>query len=550
MPELLLGPLLRYVDEHSATVWLEVDRPCVVTVSTDTGPSGTAHTWRVHGHHYALVAITELGPDTTTAYQVQLDGLPVWPLPDSTFPPSTIRTLPSGDDSAARPLLITFGSCRWASPSSYRHSRRNGPVGPDALDTLATRLAMEPTADRPDALLLLGDQVYADETSAQVRQYLAARRDPGKAPWDQVADYAEYTRLYHESWLDPEIRWLLSNVPSCQIFDDHDVIDDWNTSYAWRAEMRATTWWSDRIVGGFTSYWVHQHLGNLSPGELAKDPLYAAVREADDGAEVLQAFARRAEADPTSARWSYYRDFGRIRLLMIDSRASRVLEEDRRAMVGSAELAWIQERATEETFDHLLVGTSLPWLLPPGIHDAESWNAELCAGRRGARLARWSERIRRAADLEHWAAFRASFDALAALFQQVGTGPAAPATICVLSGDVHHAYLAEANFPGAMRSRVLQLTCSPVHNAVPAVIRAGFRIAWGRTARLLGAMLARHGKVPPVPVHWRKLHGPYFGNQLMTLTLDGRGARLRLELAVPDSPRSRLTTTVDTALIG
>lgn len=27
------------------------------------------------------------------------------------------------------------------------------------------------------------------------------------------------------------------------------------------------------------SYWVYQHLGNLSPAELATDPLYAAVRE-------------------------------------------------------------------------------------------------------------------------------------------------------------------------------------------------------------------------------------------------------------------------------
>ena len=27
------------------------------------------------------------------------------------------------------------------------------------------------------------------------------------------------------------------------IFDDHDVIDDWNTSAAWLAEMRATPWW-------------------------------------------------------------------------------------------------------------------------------------------------------------------------------------------------------------------------------------------------------------------------------------------------------------------
>ena len=64
------------------------------------------------------------------------------------------------------------------------------------------------------------------------------------------------------------------------IFDDHDVIDDWNTSEAWQREVRATTWWRERVLGGLMSYWVYQHLGNLSPAELADDPLYAAVRAA------------------------------------------------------------------------------------------------------------------------------------------------------------------------------------------------------------------------------------------------------------------------------
>ncbi|GDY42388.1 hypothetical protein SANT12839_032700 [Streptomyces antimycoticus] len=114
-------------------------------------------------------------------------------------------------------------------------------------------------------LVLLGDQVYADETSAETRRWLATRRDLSEPPGEQVADYEEYTRLYYESWLDPEVRWLLSTVPSCMIFDDHDVIDDWNTSEAWQRRMRATPWWRERILSGLMSYWVHQHLGNLSP---------------------------------------------------------------------------------------------------------------------------------------------------------------------------------------------------------------------------------------------------------------------------------------------
>jgi PhoD-like phosphatase len=543
MPELLLGPLLRYVDGESATVWVETDQPCAVEVTAGPG-HGTARTWQVAGHHYALVPVTGLAPGTTTAYTVTLDGAPVWPLPDSPFPPSAIRTLPP----AGAELRVAFGSCRWANPSA--RTPDGSEVGPDALDALARRLAADPAgAGHPHVLLLLGDQIYADETSAGTRDWLAARRGLDTPPGDQVADYEEYTHLYYESWLGPEVRWLLSTVSSLMVFDDHDVIDDWNTSDSWREEIRATGWWSERILGGLTSYWVHQHLGNLSPTELDADKVYAAVRAAGDGAEELRRFARLADTEPDAVRWSYRRDFGPVRLLMVDSRAARVLEEGHRAMLDTAEWAWLEEQITEGSFDHLLIGTSLPWLLPHAIHDVESWNAALCEGRRGARWARIGERLRRAGDLEHWAAFRSSFDRLARLIAGIGARDGAPATVCVLSGDVHHAYLAEARFPdAAVRSRILQLTCSPVHNRVPAAMRAGFRIGWGRVARGIGRALSRHGRVTPPPVTWEKLAGPYFGNQVMTLALHGRAARLRLERAVPGAGGPRLDATLDDPL--
>ncbi|WP_217551591.1 alkaline phosphatase D family protein [Streptomyces sp. GbtcB6] len=524
MAGLRLGPLLRYTDGSSATVWVEASRPCTAEVRCADGAGGTARTFQVAGHHYALVPVTGLTPGTSPSYDVLLDGTHVWPLPDSPFPPSVIRSPAAGDS-----LDVVLGSCRWAAPPADGHD----PVGPDALDSLAARIAAG--GQRPDVLLLLGDQVYADETSAATRHWLAARRDLAEAPGAEVADYEEYTRLYYESWLDPEVRWLLSTVPSCMIFDDHDVIDDWNTSAAWLADLRATPWWQERLLSGLMSYWVHQHLGNLSPAELAADPVYAAVRSAPDGTEELRAFAAGADADPASVRWSYRRDFGRVRLLMVDTRAARVLDQQSRAMLDPGEAEWLREQALEgrESYDHLLVGTSLPWLLPHLIHDVENWDAALCRGERGARWAEFGERLRRAADLEHWAAFPESFAELTALFARTGSGPGAPASICVLSGDVHHAYVAEPAWPAgaAPDSRVLQLTCSPVHNSVPPTIRVGFRFGWSALARFLGRRFARHGRCARPPVTWRKRGGPWFGNQLMTLTLHGRSARLRLERA-------------------
>ncbi|MFJ9346104.1 alkaline phosphatase D family protein [Streptomyces sp. NPDC101237] len=524
MAGLRLGPLLRYTDGSSATVWVETSRPCTAEVRCPDGAGGSTRTFQVAGHHYALVPVTGLAPGTSTPYEVVLDGTRVWPPPGSPFPAPVIHAPAEGDE-----LRVTFGSCRWAAPPADGHD----PVGADALDSLAARVAAG--GERPDVLLLLGDQVYADETSAATRRWLEARRDLSEPPGAEVADYEEYTRLYYESWLDPEVRWLLSTVPSCMIFDDHDVVDDWNTSAAWLSDIRATPWWRERLLSGLMSYWVHQHLGNLSPAELAADPLYAAVRASPDGTDELRAFAAKADADPASVRWSYRRDFGRVRLLMVDSRAARVLDEHDRAMLDPGEAEWLREQALDdrESCDHLLLGTSLPWLLPHLVHDLEAWDAALCRGERGTRWARFGERLRRAADLEHWAAFPASFAGLADLIARTGSGPQAPASICVLSGDVHHAYVAEPAWPSGTgpASRVLQLTCSPVHNSVPPTMRAGFRFGWSAPARFLGRRFTRHGRCAEPPVTWRKKGGPWFGNQLMTLTLHGRSARLRLERA-------------------
>ncbi|MFE9847298.1 alkaline phosphatase D family protein [Streptomyces sp. NPDC005576] len=546
MAGLRLGPLLRYVDHASgttATVWVEADRPCTVTVRCEDGASGSSATFAVCGHHYALVVVDGLTPGTTTPYEVLIDDRCVWPPADSPFPPSTITTPVPGEEASRVPLRIAFGSCRWAappgggspfSPGSPLRPPGDDPIGPDALDALASRLASDPTAVRPDVLLLLGDQIYADETSEATRRLIAERRDLKEPPGAEVADYAEYTHLYDESWRDPEVRWLLSTVPSCMIFDDHDVVDDWNTSESWQTDMRATSWWHERIVSGLMSYWVYQHLGNLSPAELQADPLYAQIRSVPDGTEALRRFAATADAEPSGVRWSYRRDFGRVRVLVVDSRAARVLGEQDRAMLDPEEAQWFREAALDApgSYDHLLIGTSLPWLLPPLIHDAEAWDAALCRGVRGGpdgRWARFGEKLRRGADLEHWAAFPQSFRELTELVREAGSGPHAPATVCVLSGDVHHAYVAEPRWADeGPEARVFQLTCSPVHNSIPALMRVGFRFGWSGAGKWLGSLLARHGRCPEPPVRWRRAGGPWFGNQLMTLTLSGRSARLEL----------------------
>lgn len=216
-------------------------------------------------------------------------------------------------------------------------------------------------------------------------------------------------------------------------------------------------------------------------------------------------------------------------------------------MLSQDEFDWVQAQLGGD-YQHLLIGTSLPWLLPRAIHDIEAWNELLCDGHRGRLIAAWSEKIRRAADLEHWASFGESFERLAAMIADVGRGKfatepgQAPATVCVLSGDVHHAYIARPEYGGDVRARVYQLTCSPLHNRVPRPIRLVFRGAWSRFAeRVTRVILGVVARVPPAGVEWTKLSGPYFGNDLMTLRLDGRSAEVVLQQAGPAGTTPELT---------
>src|SRR5919107_855771 len=419
MAILVLGPLLRYTGAHDATIWVETDGPCEVQVTVD-GMGHRARTFSVEGHHYALVLIRDLEPGSYYEYSVALDGEQVWPEESYPFPPPAIRTIaPDGT------LDLAFGSCRIFAPHeppyTLKRGLTKGRYGRDALYTLALKMRREPHETWPDALLLLGDQIYADEVSAGTRDFIRSRRDPDEPPGEEVADFEEYTHLYWDSWKDPAIRWLLSTVPSAMIFDDHDVNDDWNTSEAWLKRMRSKPWWEERIVGAFMSYWIYQHLGNLSPQELEEDELFNQVQEAEDATRVLREFAYRAHRTSGGTRWSYHRDFGRVRLIMMDSRAGRVLDEGERSMLDDEEWAWIEEKAGGD-FDHLLLGTSLPVFLMSAMHHLEAWNEAVCRGVWGRRAAKLGESIRQLLDLEHWAAFQDSFERLAALLKSVASG--------------------------------------------------------------------------------------------------------------------------------
>ncbi|WP_405084344.1 alkaline phosphatase D family protein [Microbispora sp. NBC_01389] len=493
MSELVLGPLLRHVDGSAATVWVETSEPCTVRVRAGDA-SSEEPTFTVHGHHYALVDVAVDGP---VAYEVDLDDRRVWPGDDG-MPPSVIHPVTGLN-------RLIFGSCRTSVPHEEPYVRTHGP---DVLRAYGLRL-MESPDDRPDLILLVGDQVYADELTPDMKDFIAGRRDDGP---QEVVDFEEYAELYRQAWSDPAVRWLLSTVPTLMIFDDHDVRDDWNTSSAWREQMAQVPWWHRRIVSALGSYYVYQHLGNIPPAEREADPVLAALR-AGAGEETLDEFARRADEEPDSVRWSYHRDLGDTRLVMLDSRSARTLEPGHRRMIDEEEWSWFEKQATGD-LGHLVIGSSLPVLLPSGIHHVEGWNEAVCDGIWGRRAARWGERVRQFLDLEHWGAFRRSFEDLARVLVEVASGQRGrpPATVLLLSGDVHYSYMASVRRKGG--GRIHQIVCSPIRNPLSRSLRFANIVASFGLAGLLGGVLARAGGLPRPSLRWRISKGPWFPNMM------------------------------------
>lgn len=522
---LVLGPMLRYVDETTASVWVETRSAARVQVSAADG-EWAADTFSVHGHHYALVEVDGLQPGSGSPYTVVIDGEQVWPEEGSPFPAPIIRTADPD-----RPFRLSYGSCRTSEVNDLAAHKSHGV---DSLLAFALDLAGKDETARPDLIAFLGDQVYADLPSGEMRELISEDRDINNKLDAELRNYEEYSQIYRIAWCDPAIRWLLSTLPSAMIFDDHDIRDDWNSSLLWKKKVATIPWWHDRIVSGLASYWVYQHLGNLSPAERAADEIWQTIQshtgpgELDLGG-VVDAVVEEADRDPERYRWSFCRDFGDTRLIVLDSRAARVLEPGKRSMLDPKELQWLDERMQGDR-RHLLVATSLPFLLPRGLHHVEDWNAVLADGRWGERLAAAGEWIRQTIDLEHWAAFPESFRAVAAMTTEVAEGKRgkAPETVTFLSGDVHFSYIEEVDHP--MQSRVLQAVCSPIRNPLRPGLRWVAALMSRRVAGPLGGLLARF--VPNPPFHWSTLKQPWFDNNLASLEVTEEGLKLRWDTGV------------------
>ena len=202
MPEVLVGPMLRFIGESDATVWVETDAPCEVEVLGAKSP-----TFTVAGHHYALVAIEGLEPGA--AHPVRGPARRRMRLAAGGIRHAPIRASDRSPPTAD--LRLLFGSCRfgaagrpsfqrWWHPRS-RHRRsahlRAAHAAP-ADRALARRWSCSATSSTPTSRRRPRASIARPRTST--------RRAAASSSRTSRSTRSALPRI----WTDPDVRWLLS----------------------------------------------------------------------------------------------------------------------------------------------------------------------------------------------------------------------------------------------------------------------------------------------------------------------------------------------------
>jgi hypothetical protein len=201
-------------------------------------------------------------------------------------------------------------------------------------------------------------------------------------------------------------------------------------------------------------------------------------------------------------------------------------------MLREADWQWVRDRALDHD-GHIMLVTTLPVFIAPGLHDLHVWNKRVCDGAWGRTLGRWGERVRRSLDLEDWPAFPESFHAFVALLEDLCASADEDATVLVVAGDIHFSYIAKVAV-GAPGCRVHQIVSSPIRNALIPHERGVLRLSLSRAGAFVGSMLRRSARSPADAVPIEVKAGQYFANNMCVIDYDGPDAWVVVEQAVPD----------------
>ena len=135
----------------------------------------------------------------------------------------------------------------------------------DALWAMAVRMREQGAEEWPDLLLMLGDQVYADEDAPKTRAFIRERRGTdGAARRGGGGLRGVHAPLLRELGRGDDPMAPLHSAERDDLRRPRHPRRLEHLDLAARGDA-SEAWWHRRITGGLVGYWVYQHLGNLSP---------------------------------------------------------------------------------------------------------------------------------------------------------------------------------------------------------------------------------------------------------------------------------------------
>ena len=214
--QLIHGPMLGSMTDTSVRFWVrtvdEVPVRVLVSPSKDlSNPiESTSASTRSEVDYTAVVEVEGLQPDTVYYYDLTLSGEPVLAPERPSF-----RTYPRS--SGGTRSSVVFGGGAKYTPANER-----------MWDTIRKHV--------PEALLLLGDNVYIDYPQ-------------------EFGAFHQYT--YYRRQSQPDFRRLVRSVPVYAIWDDHDAaIGD-----SWMGPYRDKPAWKMSMLDGFRMNWNNPAYG-------------------------------------------------------------------------------------------------------------------------------------------------------------------------------------------------------------------------------------------------------------------------------------------------
>ena len=480
MAHLHVGPLVRATNATSVVIWAEVPYPCTILVNAQSMhiPDATqpysidvrSHTVTIGGRHYIAPQLQGLKPATWYTYQLSIAMQTEYEESLERIDETLVfcfRTMNENDEStsssseSARQLRIAYGSCRkFVTPQI------------DALSAFGRWLRAHDKQKEivwPHLLLLIGDQIYADQPSQEIKQQYPQLQHGAKT-------FEDFAILYEYVWTqDSDVRQVLASIPTFMIYDDHEITNNWNITPQWSATMLQNGR-EQVLVDGLIAYWIYQGWGNLTQRDETLYPLLHLMQEGEQsGEDILEALRSHIRCEvygERTGRWHYeIQTVPPIFVLNARSERTEIFTQQQGDIYGPTRIlsqtqmqeiaTWLQ---THDTRPSLLV-SSVPILLPPLIG-----LAEYIMGLRlwappvrwlGRRIAHFQQRVAIRTSFEHWPFFSDTWRELVQMLTK------RTHDVIVLSGDVHFSYAMEARRScSRAKARLLQFVSTPLQNTL------------------------------------------------------------------------------------